>query len=186
MINILLFDTDKLIELHTTICEELKRRQCVNNSLTKISSTTLLVKGAYVKSKTEDIWDILGIFGRCSFEHTSSVSELMFYFDDERDLRDLMNSKDTIIKKIDELFINNFKGTIHLSRTSRHELTLSKSQILLQARKIYEILSNYGRFELTNSSSLDDLIVDFNREDDLDDLIKDTETVINKIQRLFL
>jgi hypothetical protein len=189
MINVLLFDTKKLTELYTIIGYELKRREETNISLTIISSNNLLVKGCNIGSKSEDIKYILGAFGKCSFEYTSLTDEIMFFFEDDRDLLDLISVQDSIIKKINDLFICKFKavkGPIHLQRISGKKLSLSKYQILLQGEEIYDILRYYGPCEIIDKSSQNELIIKFLGSEDLDELLINKESVLNKIQKIFI
>ncbi len=68
-----------------------------------------MIKGSNIRSKSRDIEEILHQFGGCSFEYTILKDELMFYFEDERNLQDLIRIQDCILKRINNLFIDNIK-----------------------------------------------------------------------------
>jgi len=154
-----------------------------------ISLINLLVKGCNVRSKAENIERIFRTFGRCSVEYTLSTDEIMVYFEDERDLQCLLNSKDSILEKIGDLFKDKFrasKGPVFLHRISNRKLGLSKFQISLQGEEIYDILRSYGPCKITDELSQNEFIVEFLGSEDLDDLMQDKEKILNKIQEIFI
>ena len=188
MINVLLFDTDKLIELYKNIGDELNRREEQFVSLTIVTSNKLKIEGCNIKSKLKDIQYILGAFGKCCSEITSA-DELTFYFEDNRDLQDLVKEEEAIMKRINGLFVHKFrgpKGAVFLSRPSEKQLAVLKPQISLQAEEIYDILREYGPCKIINNFSPNEFIVEFLGSEDLDDLIKEKRRILDKIQQLFI
>lgn len=107
MLNILLLDTKTLKELYNNIGDELKCRERVNITLTMETTNNILIKGPNIGNKFEEIKFIFNPSGKCDFVYWS-LDDIMFYFENVKDVVNIINDRDIILKQICDLFIDKF------------------------------------------------------------------------------
>lgn len=146
MIDVLLFDTEKLNDLYNNIGNELKRRKDEQNIYLSLCwlPNNLLIKGPNIESKSDEIKVILQTFGKCNYEHTSLPNKITFCFENYKDIMDVVNNEEHITNLIKDLFVIN--NTISNSSLESPLLFNRLSLLQLKITKIIWIcysLENY-------------------------------------------